>query len=155
MCKPLINRGEHLHMSTFVKKAEFARQRGVSRAALTAWSARGLLVLSDDGRVNVEASNARLDERPEIYRGGQCSALSTKLAAKAVSARKASPASSPAPAASAAPNASADAPAKAWSIAEATRRKESAIAQLKELEVKRQAGPKIRDGLLDDAVVRG
>jgi hypothetical protein len=71
-------------MSTFVKKAEFARQRGVSRAALTAWSARGLLVLSDTGLVNVEESNVRLDERPEIYRGGQ-SSLPSKEAASSLS----------------------------------------------------------------------
>jgi hypothetical protein len=135
-------------MSTFVRKSEFARLRGVTRAALTAWSARGLLVQSDDGRVNVEASNARLDERPEIYRGGQCSMPSTEATRKAANARQGA---SPAPTA---PKAIGEAykatkpHSEKWSTAEAIRRKESAVAQLKELEVKRQAGVYMRT---DDA----
>jgi hypothetical protein len=132
-------------MSTFVKKAEFARQRGVSRAALTAWSVRGLLVLSDDGRVDVTASNARLDERPEIYKGGQCSAPSTEVARKAAGARKTSSARET-PAAATRGNSKSFSPD--WTTAEAIRRKESAVAQLKELEVKRQAGTYMR---ADDA----
>jgi hypothetical protein len=138
-------------MSTFVKKAEFARQRGVSRAALTAWSARGFLVLDDAGLVNVEASSARLDERPEIYRGGQCSPPSTEATKKAAVARQGA---SPAPTAPTAPKAIREASkgtnphSEKWTTAEAIRRKESAVAQLKELEVKRQAGTYMRS---DDA----
>lgn len=124
-------------MSTFVKKAEFARQRGVSRAALTAWSARGLLVLSDTGLVNVEESNVRLDERPEIYRGGQSSLPSKEAARKAAGARKGSSAGKPAAAAPCVPSKGSS---PDWSTAEATRHKEIAVAQLKELEVKRQDG---------------
>jgi hypothetical protein len=127
-------------MSTFVKKAEFARQRGVSRAALTAWQARGLLVLSDDGRVDVEASNARLEERPEIYRGGQCSPPSAEAARKAANARKGSlPAPTAAKVISETSNATKPHSEK-WTTAEAIRRKESAVAKLKEIEVKRQDG---------------
>jgi len=124
-------------MAAFVKKSEFARQRGVSRAALTAWSARGLLVLSDDGRVDVTASNARLDERPEIYRGGQCSVPSTEVATKAAGARKTSSARETPAAATRVPSKGSS---PDWSTAEATRHKEIAVAQLKELEVKRQDG---------------
>jgi len=128
-------------MAAFVKKSEFARQRGVSRAALTAWSARGLLVLSDDGRVDVTASNARLDERPEIYRGGQSSLPSKEAARKAAGARKGSSAGKPAAAAPCVPSKGSS---PDWTTAEAIRRKESAVAQLKELEVKRQAGTYMR-----------
>jgi hypothetical protein len=132
-------------MSTFVKKAEFARQRGVSRAALTAWSARGLLVLSDTGLVSVEESNVRLDERPEIYRGGQSSLPSKEVARKAAGARKTSSARET-PAAARRGNSKSSSPD--WTTAEAIRRKESAVAKLKELEVKRQDGTYMRS---DDA----
>jgi hypothetical protein len=135
-------------MSTFVKKAEFARLRHVSRAALTAWSARGFLVIAEDGRVDVEASNARLDERPEIYRGGQCSLPSTEATGKAADARLGA---SPAPTAPKAIREASKATkphSENWTTAEAIRRKESAVAQLKEIEVKRQDGTYMR---ADDA----
>src|ERR1019366_7308967 len=121
-------------MSTFVKKAEFARQRGVTRAALTAWSARGFLVLDDAGLVNVAASNARLDERAEIYKGGQCSAPSTEATTKAAGARQGA---STAPAAPKviSETSKATKPHSGGTTAEAIRRKESAVAKLKEMEV--------------------
>ncbi|ACL61433.1 hypothetical protein [Methylobacterium nodulans] len=51
-------------------QAEFARHRGVSKAVVTKWKAQGLLTLTDDGRVNVEATEWNLDQRPARYRGG-------------------------------------------------------------------------------------
>ncbi|MFE1601596.1 hypothetical protein [Methylobacterium sp. ID0610] len=51
-------------------QAEFARHRGVSKAVVTKWKAQGLLALTDDGRVNVEATEWNLDQRPAKYRGG-------------------------------------------------------------------------------------
>lgn len=54
----------------FLSQAEFARRRNVSRKAVTTWKTKGLLVLSEDGRVDVEATEWKLDERPPTYRGG-------------------------------------------------------------------------------------
>lgn len=51
-------------------QAEFAKRRGVSRKAVTSWKQKGLLALSEDGRVDVEASEWNLDQRPATYRGG-------------------------------------------------------------------------------------
>jgi len=101
----------------FVRKAEFARMRGVSRAAVGAWHRRGLLVL-DGGLVDVDSSNARLDARPEVYRGGRVKEL---------------PAAKPS-----APEAS-DNPST-WTTAEAIRRKETATALVKQLEYEAKAG---------------
>jgi phage terminase Nu1 subunit (DNA packaging protein) len=97
-----------------VRKAEFARMRGVSRAAVGAWDRRGLLVL-DGGLVDVEASTAKLDARPEVYRGGRAKEIPNSPAAKPS-----------APAVSDEPS--------SWSTAEAIRRKETANALAKQLE---------------------
>src|ERR1019366_9895914 len=120
-------------MSTFVKKAEFARQRGVTRAALTAWSARGFLVLDDAGLVNVEASNARLDERAEIYKGGPCSAPSTAATKKAAGARQGASTAPTAPKVISETSKATKPHSGGWTTAEAIRRKESAVAKLKEI----------------------
>ena len=56
--------------SAFVQQAEYARHRGVSRKTVTGWKQKGRIVLTDAGLVDVVASDARLDERPETYRGG-------------------------------------------------------------------------------------
>jgi hypothetical protein len=52
-----------------VTLAEFARRRGVSRKTTSMWKAKGWLVLRD-GRVDVAASTALLNQRPPTYRGG-------------------------------------------------------------------------------------
>ena len=49
----------------------FARTRGVTRMTMQRWRARGYVLLDKNGRVRVAASNAMLDARPEVYRGGQ------------------------------------------------------------------------------------
>jgi len=109
-----------------VRKAEFARLRNVSRAAVGAWDRRGLLVL-DGGLVDVEASTARLDARPEVYRGGRAKQIPLKSLAAENSAAPNSPAAkSSAPAVSDEPS--------SWSTAEAIRRKETANALAKQLE---------------------
>lgn len=54
----------------FLTQAEFARRRGVSRKSVTAWKAKGLLVLAEDGKVNVSETEWKLDDRPATYRGG-------------------------------------------------------------------------------------
>ena len=54
----------------FESQADFARRRKVSRKAVTGWKAKGLLVFADDGRIDVEATEWKLDERPAVYRGG-------------------------------------------------------------------------------------
>ncbi len=51
-------------------QAEFARHRGVSKAVVTKWKGQGLLALTDDGKVDVEATEWNLDQRPASYRGG-------------------------------------------------------------------------------------
>ena len=54
-------------------QAEFARRRGVSRKTVTTWKGQGKLVLTADGRVDVVATEARLADQPETYRGGTAS----------------------------------------------------------------------------------
>ncbi|NEU14653.1 hypothetical protein G3T14_21450 [Methylobacterium sp. BTF04] len=56
--------------SKFLSQADFARHRGVSRKAVTGWKQKDLLVFSDAGLIDVEASEWNLDQRPSNYRGG-------------------------------------------------------------------------------------
>jgi phage terminase Nu1 subunit (DNA packaging protein) len=141
-------------MAAFVKKIEFARIRGVTRQLLTAWQAKGLLVLSDDGRVNVEASNALLDGRPEIHKGGKCSAPSPESVRKAASARKPARTAETRAVAVVAPTPPDDDPDERWTTAEAIRRKESAVAKLKQLEFEQRAG-RLLDATEVDSTWRG
>ena len=50
-------------------RAEFARHRGVSKACVTQWAGAGRLVLMADGKVDVEASEARLAQSVRIPSG--------------------------------------------------------------------------------------
>ena len=56
--------------AAFETRAEFARRLKVSRAAVTQWAALGRLVLAEDGRVNVPASQTRLAATTNV-RGGK------------------------------------------------------------------------------------
>lgn len=56
--------------SGFVSQAEYGRHRKVSRKTVTDWKAKGLLVLDGNGQIDVEKTDAVLDERPANYRGG-------------------------------------------------------------------------------------
>jgi len=53
---------------TTVSQAEFARMEGKARSYITALKAAGRLVMTDDGKVNVEASRARLNETADPNR---------------------------------------------------------------------------------------
>ncbi|BCP53794.1 hypothetical protein K32_24110 [Kaistia sp. 32K] len=54
----------------FVSQAEYGRHRGVSRKTVTDWKQKGILVLDERGRVDVAKTDAALNERPAVYRGG-------------------------------------------------------------------------------------
>ncbi|MGW5957094.1 hypothetical protein [Methylorubrum thiocyanatum] len=54
----------------FLSQADFARARNVSRKTVTGWKQKGLLVLAEDGKIDVEATEWNLDQRPATYRGG-------------------------------------------------------------------------------------
>ncbi|MFE1601601.1 hypothetical protein [Methylobacterium sp. ID0610] len=56
-------------MANLTRK-EFAVRRGVDPGTVTKWDRRGILVLTDNGKVNVEATERILDQRPAKYRGG-------------------------------------------------------------------------------------
>lgn len=53
-----------------VSQAEFARMRDVSKKTVTVWKQQGRLVLTEDGLVDVGASDKSLAERPPLNRGG-------------------------------------------------------------------------------------
>jgi hypothetical protein len=92
----------------------FAKLHGVSRAAAYKWKRRGYIVFTVDGKVNVAESNRRLSERPDVFRGGV-----TK---------------------SARPSPAQLIEAPDWSLAESTRRRQAAMAQLAELELSLKSG---------------
>jgi phage terminase Nu1 subunit (DNA packaging protein) len=100
-----------------VRLAEFAKLHSVSKAAVTKWKQRGLLVLTPDGRVDVSASNKRLADRPAVNRGQLTKG----------------------PAASDALTQSGGDPDDAWSLSEASRRDRIAVAKLRELELAEKA----------------
>lgn len=58
-------------MATTETRAAFARRHGVNRSTVGRWEAKGSLVLTVDGLVNVEASEQLLCGRAETYRGGK------------------------------------------------------------------------------------
>lgn len=53
-----------------MSQAEFARRRSVSKKTVTEWKGKGLLAMTADGKVDVDASEWNLDQRPATYRGG-------------------------------------------------------------------------------------
>ena len=55
---------------TVQSKSAFAHRHSVNRSTVNRWEARGHLVMTVDGQVNVEGSQELLMMRPEIYRGG-------------------------------------------------------------------------------------
>jgi hypothetical protein len=57
--------------SDAISQAQFAALHGVARSTVTDWKARGYIVFTQDGLVNVPASNAILNGRPSVNRGGQ------------------------------------------------------------------------------------
>ena len=65
---------------TLMSQAAFARHRGVSGKSVSIWKSKGLLVRDPDGRVDAEASDRVLEQRPERHRDGLATARA-KLAA--------------------------------------------------------------------------
>lgn len=115
-----------------VTQREFAKLRGVTPKSVQIWKSRGLIVFAPVGGVDVEASEKLLDARPEVFRGG-------KVASKPSpeSGTRSEPLSDPA---------LADVPpavlaeASSWSLAEAARKKEIALACLRQLEFDKESG---------------
>jgi len=62
-------------------QAEFARRRGVSRATVTEYKQKGLLVMTDDGRVDASASEERLSASLDPSRGGDRTGVKKKPSA--------------------------------------------------------------------------
>ncbi len=101
--------------------SKFAELHGVGRGTVTKWRQNGYLVLTPSGLVDVAASNKKLNERPLVRRratkghtdGGEFNNF----------------ASNPAPGES-----------EEITTAEANRRKELALAQLRELELAEKSG---------------
>lgn len=60
----------------FVTQKEFAEICGVSKAAVTKWKAKGLLVFGENNLVNVAATQEKLEKRPAKYRGGTAKTFS-------------------------------------------------------------------------------
>lgn len=60
----------------FVTQKEFAEICGVSKAAVTKWKTKGLLVFGENNLVNVSATQEKLENRPAKYRGGTAKTFS-------------------------------------------------------------------------------
>ena len=60
----------------FVTQKEFAEICGVSKAAVTKWKSKGLLVFGENNLVNVAATQEKLENRPAKYRGGTAKTFS-------------------------------------------------------------------------------
>ncbi|GGC70713.1 hypothetical protein [Chelatococcus reniformis] len=134
----------------FVSQADFARRRSVSRKAVTGWKQKGLLVLREDGMVDVEASEWNLDQRPANYRGGvthrpvRAAPGNSEPAPRAKRPPPDTPAGEEPPEADAAAR---DMDPENLTHAEAVRRKENMLGLLRkhELEVSRREWVRVED----------
>jgi hypothetical protein len=111
--------GEQNSASAFMSFAAFARYRGVSKPAITAWKRRGYVAVTAAGEVDVAESNRRLAARPSARVGGT---------AKARPIEPGTPVSE-----------TVDSPAN-WSRQEALRQREIAQARLAQIEADTAAG---------------
>lgn len=55
----------------FLMRSKYAAHRGVSPSLVTKWGQQGMLVLNDDGLVDVVATDAKLDAQLDRSRGGR------------------------------------------------------------------------------------
>lgn len=55
---------------TPISQRAYARRRGVSVSAVVKWRKLGRIAVLPDGRIDMETSDALLDARPQVYRGG-------------------------------------------------------------------------------------
>ena len=127
-------------MGDFVSQAEFSRRRGVSRKSVTVWRRHGLVVMRGE-LVDVDASEARLAERPDIIKDGKTNRgpVTPGNDPEKISATpsKNKPDGPPV----AAPVIAEIPPdAIGWTHAEAARRKEISLAILRDMEVKQKRG---------------
>jgi phage terminase Nu1 subunit (DNA packaging protein) len=109
----------------FVTKSQYARHRGVAPRTVSDWAERGILIWRG-GRVDVEASDAVLNARPAKYRGG-------------VATAPAGPITPPEPVVEL-PKPTHHFTSADWSLAEAARKKEIAIALKRQLDFDVAAG---------------
>lgn len=63
-------------------QAEFARRRGVSRSTVNEYKNKGYLVMTDDGKVSVLASEEKLADHLDPTRGGSRSSAPQKASPK-------------------------------------------------------------------------
>jgi hypothetical protein len=129
-------------MTELLTQAEFARYRDVDAAVVTRWKFRGKIVMSGN-MVDKEASDALLAKRPPRYRGGTASQPAGS-AAPANGILEANDATQPLPQHFAAAD---------WSLAEAQRKKEVAIALKRQLDYETAAG-KLVSAADVEAIVR-
>jgi hypothetical protein len=113
-----------------LSQAAFARYRRVTRKTVTIWKQKGFVVLDARGNVEVQRSDALLDARPECSRGGMTNRRPAAACDFADSATITIDDVPPALIAEAAD----------WSLAEASRKKEIALALLRQLEFDRECG---------------
>jgi excisionase family DNA binding protein len=103
---------------TFLSRAEFARRLKVTRPTITQWARKGYIKFAADGRrILVEESERLLRQRLPKYRGGTAKG----------------------PAAGEEGDSSAE-----WTTPEAVRRKENALARLRQIEANTAEGKLIR-----------
>lgn len=132
----------------FLSQADFARARNVSRKTVTGWKQKGLLALTEDGKIDVEATEWNLDQRPATYRGGvthrPVRAKDGNNASHAEAKPQAASKSAPQPTAWPAPELSSEGPGDDgaeidWddpnlSLAQAAQRKENYLGLLRKLD---------------------
>ncbi len=106
-----------MKIEKFISRAEFAKLRRVSRKTVTVWRQRGYVVLAANGLIDVSTTNALLDARLPVYRGG---VAKPNPNAKSASRRQSVPCAK-----------------GVWTLAEAQRRKENAAARLRQLDYER------------------
>jgi phage terminase Nu1 subunit (DNA packaging protein) len=108
-------------MAVPISQSDFARRHGVSRNAVSRWKRLGYVVVRQDGLVDVERSEALLAGRPLKYRGGTVKGPSAPTDEQ-TGERDSSSSDSQ------------------CSLVEAARRKEVALARLRELELAEKRG---------------
>lgn len=124
-------------VKTHMSQAEYARHRDVVRSTVTVWKGKGLLVLDEEGRIDVAASDRLIDARPETYRGGAAAAPATGSADDLFAAPRVE---------AAAPKAiePIDPDSSNWSTAVATRVKETHLALKHKAEYEALIGALVR-----------
>lgn len=125
-----------------VTRAEFARQMGVNRSTVTRWAEQGRLVLLTDGSVDAAASRLRIDQTS----GGRDDVAARHAAARARNGAQDAPAGQGGTASITPPVDNAPAglessrPPGVETRADAQARKESAAADLLEIELQEKRG---------------